>query len=332
MILHLKGNIEEKIVKSIASELHALRIKKENQCILVTSSQVKNIPEKFNAFVTETFVFDNDMQLSSREYIPERRLVSIGKVTIGDQLLNTVLIAGPCSVESGEMIEKSALLLKELGLSTLRAGTFKSRTSPYSFQGLGLEGLKLLEKIRNKYGLNIVSEVIDSTHVDHVIDHADVIQIGARSMYNHGVLKKCGKVDKPVLLKRAFGATLQEFIQAAEFILSGGNEKVILCERGIRTFETKTRFTLDLCGVSYLKEHTNLPIVLDPSHAMGFAWGVADLARASMAMGVEGIMIETHPQPEIARSDAQQQLNHDEFRKLYVSLQKIADAIGRKIV
>ncbi|MFW5700909.1 MAG: N-acetylneuraminate synthase family protein, partial [Cyclobacteriaceae bacterium] len=178
----------------------------------------------------------------------------------------------------------------------------------------------------------IITEVRDASHVDDVIAYADIIQIGAKAMYDHGILRKCGNANKPVLLKRGFGSTLQEFVQCAEFIISGGNEQVVLCERGIRTFETKTRFTLDLCGVAYLKEHVNLPVVLDPSHAMGYAYGVPDLTRACLAMGIDGLIIETHPNPKVAKSDAAQQLNHEEFAQLYKSLQPIANAIGRKIV
>jgi 3-deoxy-7-phosphoheptulonate synthase len=214
----------------------------------------------------------------------------------------------------------------------MRAGSFKPRTSPYTFQGMGLEGLKLLDKVRQQHGFNIITEVRDSTHVDDVIAFADIIQIGAKSMYDHGILRKCGKTHKPVLLKRGFGTNLQEFVQASEFILSGGNENVILCERGIRTFETKTRFTLDLCGAAYLKENTNLPLILDPSHAMGYAYGVPDLARACMAMDIEGLLIEVHPNPSEAQSDASQQLNHPQFRELFQSLQLIARAVNRNII
>jgi 3-deoxy-7-phosphoheptulonate synthase len=168
--------------------------------------------------------------------------------------------------------------------------------------------------------------------VEQVIEYADIVQIGAKSMYDHGLLQRCGKINKPVILKRGFGTTLQEFVQCADFILSGGNENVILCERGIRTFETKTRFTLDLCGVAYLKQYTNLPVILDPSHAMGYAYGVPDLARACTAMGVDGLLIETHPNPACAQSDASQQLDHNTFREMYQSLQPIAKAIGKEIV
>ena len=214
----------------------------------------------------------------------------------------------------------------------LRAGAFKPRTSPYTFQGLGLEGLKLLDKMRSKYGLKIITEVRDSTHVDEIIEYADIIQIGAKAMYDHGILRKSGACNKPVLLKRGFGTTLQEFVQSAEFILSGGNPNVILCERGIRTFETKTRFTLDLCGAAWLKEYTNLPIILDPSHAIGYAYGVPDLARSCMALGVDGLLIETHPNPKVAKSDAEQQLDFNQFRALHGSLKKVADAVGYKVI
>ena len=260
------------------------------------------------------------------------REVDINGLKIGGANNNTLMIAGPCSVESKSQITASAELLKELGVSTLRAGCYKPRTSPYSFQGLGLEGLKLLAEMREQYGLNIITEVRDSTHVEEVIEYADIVQIGAKSMYDHGILKRCGKANKPILLKRGFGTTLQEFVQMAEFILSGGNEQVILCERGIRTFENKTRFTLDLCGVAYLKEFTNLPIILDPSHAMGYAYGVGDLSRACAAMGVDGLLIEVHPTPKKAKSDAAQQLSHEQFKSLHASLNGVTQAIGRTLV
>ena len=168
--------------------------------------------------------------------------------------------------------------------------------------------------------------------MDEVIEHVDIIQIGAKAMYDHGILRKCGKQNKPVLLKRGFGSNLKEFIQAAEFILSGGNENVMLCERGIRTFETYTRFTLDLCGVSYIKEYTNLPIILDTSHAMGYSYGVPDLTRACVAMGIDGLLIESHPNPKIAKSDAAQQLDFNEFKNMFNSLKPIAKAVGKDII
>lgn len=281
----------------------------------------------------ETFcVTESDIQLASKQYIKHTRAVNLNTVEIGAETNNTVLITGPCSVESEEQITGVAEFCVAQGVKILRAGCYKPRTSPYSFQGLGLEGLKLLSKMRAKYGLQIITEIKDSTHAEEVIEYTDIIQIGAKAMYDQGILKKSGESKKPVLLKRGFGSTLQEFVQAAEFVLSKGNSKVILCERGIRTFETKTRFTLDLCGVEWLKAHTNLPVILDPSHAMGYAYGVAGLTRACVALGVDGLLIETHPNPSIAKSDADQQLNFEAFASLHKSLHPIAAAIGRKIV
>ena len=197
---------------------------------------------------------------------------------------------------------------------------------------MGHEGLILLAKMRKEFGLNIITEVRDATHVQDVIEHADVIQVGAKAMYDQGILRACAKTNKPVLIKRGFGTTLKEFVQAAEFVLSGGNENVILCERGLRTFETNTRFTLDLCGVAWLQEHTNLPIILDPSHAMGYAYGVPVLSRACVAMGIDGLLIEAHRDPSVAKSDASQQLTHDGFRELLTSLRPVAASVGYSIV
>ncbi|MEQ8473388.1 MAG: 3-deoxy-7-phosphoheptulonate synthase [Marinoscillum sp.] len=330
MIIHLKKGLAKSQAIRIAAELEALHFTQNDQEILVTSSKLKSLPEHYQSLAEQTFVMDSDIQLASRSYLPKRK-VEFGACQIGDPE-NTLMIAGPCSIESWEQITSAAQLLKNLGLSTLRAGCFKPRTSPYTFQGLGEEGLKMLVKVREEFGLKIITEVKDSTHVDQVIEHTDIIQIGAKAMYDQGILRKCGQIQKPVLLKRGFGSTLQEFVQAAEFILSQGNPNVILCERGIRTFEDKTRFTLDLTGVAYLKEYTNLPIVVDPSHAMGYRYGVPDLTRAAIAMGVDGLLIETHPTPEKALSDAAQQLNFEEFEKLYHSLKPIANAIGRNLI
>ncbi|MDH5784581.1 MAG: 3-deoxy-7-phosphoheptulonate synthase [Chromatiales bacterium] len=332
MILHLAKDAPQATIEQAARELDAFHIVKPEYHVLVTPSALKEVPAQYKDVTLESFVFDNDMQLAAASYMKETRQVDIGNISIGGNTHNTMIIGGPCSVESEEQITSSAKLMKELGISTLRAGCFKPRTSPYSFQGLGLEGLRLLEKMREQFGLNIITEVRDSTHVDDVIASTDIVQIGAKAMYDQGILRRCGQSHKPILLKRGFGTTLQEFVQAAEFILSGGNDNVILCERGIRTFETKTRFTLDLCGVAYLKEYTNLPVILDPSHAMGYRYGVPDLSRACVAMGVDGLLIEVHPTPASALSDAAQQIDHDTFRALVESLRPVAQAVGRTII
>ncbi len=333
MIIELKKNTDKKFAETASKELSAIMVETKTSTVLVTPSKLKKLDEKFQAIAEKVIVTEDDIQLAGKKYLSQTRQIKLAEnICIGGKTTNTVVITGPCSVESEEQITMSAELCISLGVKILRAGAFKPRTSPYSFQGMGMEGLILLKKIGKKFGLKIITEVRDSTHVNDIIEFADIIQIGAKSMYDHGILKSCAKAKKPVLLKRGFGTTLQEFVQAAEFILSGGNENVILCERGIRTFETKTRFTLDLCGVSYLKEFTNLPVILDPSHAIGYAYGVPDLARACMAMGVEGLLIETHPDPSVAKSDASQQLNHQQFSELYQSLKPIAAAVGRNLI
>lgn len=332
MILHLKQNLSQNQMQEIAGKLDAFHIYSGDRDVLITSCSMKEIPSSIEEYVDKSWVFSNDIQLASRSYINRKREVSIGDIKIGGDQNNTILIGGPCSVESEEQIRSSAKLIADLGLSTLRGGCYKPRTSPYSFQGMGSEGLQLLVKMREEFGLNVITEVRDASHVNEVIEYSDVIQIGAKAMYDQGILRACSKTKKPVLIKRGFGSTLKEFVQAAEFVLSGGNESVILCERGLRTFETNTRFTLDLCGVAWLQEHTNLPIILDPSHAMGYAYGVPSLSKACVAMGIDGLLIEAHPNPKVAKSDASQQLSHDEFRKLLPTLKPVAESVGYSIV
>lgn len=244
---------------------------------------------------------------------------------------STVVIAGPCAVESEEQMVQVCETLKELGVRYLRGGCFKPRTSAHTFRGLGEEGLEIMAEMRKRYGLKIVTEVRDTKHLDLVAQYADIVQVGAKSMFDNDLLLGCGEIKKPVVLKRNFAATVKELVNAAEFITSRGNSDVILCERGIRSFETNTRFTLDLCGVAWLKEHSGFPVIVDPSHAMGFAYGIPDLSRAAVAMGIDGLMLEIHPEPEKALSDASQQLNMQQFRELYSSLGPVAKAIGREI-
>jgi 3-deoxy-7-phosphoheptulonate synthase len=331
MILEIKTKSSH-LAAELARQAHAFHIDYLDKTYLITGSGLKEVPDYLEAHTEQHWVLGNDIQLASKKFQTEKREVSFGKVSIGGQTNNTILIGGPCSVESEEQIRSSAELLVSMGLTTLRGGCYKPRTSPYSFQGLGLEGLELLAKMRQEYGLSVITEARDATHIDEIIEHTDIIQVGAKAMYDQGILRACSKIKKPVLIKRGFGTTLQEFVQAAEFVLSGGNENVVLCERGIRTFETGTRFTLDLCGVAWLQEHCNLPIVLDPSHAMGYAYGVNPLARACVAMGIDGLLIEAHPNPKVAKSDASQQLNYNEFQTLRDDLQKVAQSVGYQIV
>lgn len=328
MILHIKKNAP---LQLLLDYYKAAYFENEETFVLVTSSSVKEIDNAHKDFIDYNKAFESDIQLASKDYI-SKRSIQLDDILIGGSSSNTLMITGPCSVESMEQIELSAQFLVKNNVKVLRAGCFKPRTSPYTFQGLGSKGLDMLVQMREKYGLKIITEAKDATHIDEVIEKSDIIQIGAKAMYDHGILKACSKTQKPVLIKRGFGSTLQEFVQSAEFVLSGGNPNVLLCERGIRTFENKTRFTLDLCGVSYLKEFTNLPIILDPSHAMGYRYGVADLARACVAMGIDGLLIESHPNPKIALSDASQQLDFEQFEKLQKSLVPIANAVGMQMI
>ena len=331
MILHIRPDLPAADLATLADRIGGTPVQHRDGPRIVLSSSVMEVPDLARNATEASFTFPTDIQFASAGYGP-RRTVHLGERAIGGDGNATLVITGPCSVESEDQIMAMAGFCADQGVGVLRAGCFKPRTSPYSFQGLGEEGLRLLRAAGDAHGLRIITEVRDATHVDAVIETTDIIQIGAKAMYDHGILRACGAARKPVLLKRGFGSTLQEFVQAAEFVLSGGNEDVILCERGIRTFETKTRFTLDLCGVAWLKEHTNLPVVVDPSHAIGYRYGVADLSRAAVAMGVDGLIIESHPDPSVARSDAAQQLDREAFAELLASLRPVANAVGRRII
>ena len=332
MIIHIPNTISLSVVEQVAEQLEALYIVKPSHNVLVTSHTVHTLPSEVHELATEIWDMPTDMQLSARSYMPQTHSIAVGDKYIGGDGKNQLMIAGPCAVESREQIEQSCQMLTKLGIRVLRAGSYKPRTSPYTFRGLGEDGLKLLAEMRDKYGLLVATEMRDATHADKVIEYADIVQVGAKAMYDHGLLTAAGQCGKPVILKRGFSSTLQELVHAADFVMSCGNENVILCERGIRSFETQTRFTLDLCGVAWLKEHCNLPVILDPSHAMGYAYGVADLARACTAMGMDGLLIETHPTPCQAKSDAAQQLSHDQFEDMYKSLEPIAKAVGKTLI
>lgn len=241
------------------------------------------------------------------------------------------VIAGPCSAESERQITETATFLASLGVKYFRAGCFKPRTNAYSFQGMGEEGLKLCRQVCDSLDMKFVSEVKDVTNVELVSEYADVVQVGSKCMYDVGVLTFLGKTSRDILLKRHFGATLKEFAQAADFIMCQGNESVMLCERGIRTFEASTRFTLDSCGIEWLKRNTNLKIIGDPSHAMGLAYGVPSLGYSMIAQKVDGLIVEVHPDPPHAKSDASQQITYDEFRAFYGKALKLQRYIEENI-
>ena len=268
-------------------------------------------------------------KLASRERHPEATVVRVGKQVVGGGA-NTV-IAGPCSVENREQIIQVAQQLKQYGATMLRGGAFKPRSSPYSFQGLGEEGLKYLAQARERTGLPIVSEVMDIEHLPMACDYIDVIQIGARNMQNYPLLRAVGRLKKPVLLKRGLSATIEEWLMSAEYILSEGNPNVILCERGIRTFETATRNTLDLNAVPVVKDLSHLPIIVDPSHGVGIARYVPAMSLAALAAGADGLILEVHPDPERAMSDGQQSLTPAEFNLLMQRIEKLTAPIAPEV-
>ena len=265
----------------------------------------------------------------SRTTKPDPTIVNVSGVNVGGS--DIVVIAGPCAVENQEQLFETARAVKSGGARILRGGAFKPRSSPYSFQGLGEEGLKLLGIIRKETGLPVVTEVMDPRQVELVAGYADMLQIGSRNMQNYPLLKEAGMCRKPILLKRGMMATIEEFLLAAEYILNQGNEQVVLCERGIRTFETSTRNTLDLSAVPMLKQLSHLPVIVDPSHGTGLRWMVPALAKAAVAVGADGLIMEVHYIPEKAICDGYQSLSPDEFTQLMTDLSKIAKAIGRDI-
>jgi len=258
-----------------------------------------------------------------------RTIVKIGDMKVGNQEL--AIIAGPCSVESAEQIMRIAREVKAAGANLLRGGAFKPRTSPYDFQGLGERGLQYLKEASEETGLKVVTEVLDPRHVELVARYADCLQIGSRNMQNYPLLREVGQCAKPILLKRGLSATYQEFLLAAEYIMSEGNTQVILCERGIRGLSTELRFTLDLNAVPYLKEKTHLPIIVDPSHGTGDARLVPAMSRAAIACGADGVIIETHYSPSDSLSDANQTISTDQLAKLVKELAQIARTMGRRI-
>ena len=265
-------------------------------------------------------------KLTSREFHPEDTVIRVRDVAIGDG--SFTVMAGPCSVESREQLFETADGVAAAGAKVLRGGAFKPRTSPYAFQGLGLEGLRLLAEARERTGLPVITEVMEPAQVDLVAEYADIVQIGTRNMQNYSLLKACGRVQKPILLKRAFAGTIEEWLMSAEYIMSSGNPNVILCERGIRTFETYMRNTLDLGAVPLLHHLTHLPVITDPSHATGKRVLVKPLVLGSVAVGADGVILEVHPRPEEALSDGEQSLTLPQFRDIMGLVGPVHDAVA----
>mgnify|MGYP000266164046 CR=1 FL=1 len=279
--------------------------------------------------VTKVMHVQEPYKLASRAFHPDNSIIDVSGVKVGGD--NLALIAGPCSVESVDQVLEIAKAAKASGANMLRGGAFKPRTSPYSFQGLGLEGLNILCEAKAATGLPIVTELMSAEYLDVFNEKVDLIQIGARNMQNFELLKAVGRQKKPVLLKRGLANTLEEFVMSAEYIMAEGNENVILCERGIRTFETSMRNTLDLAGVVMLHKMTHLPVIVDPSHACGHAWMVPQLAKAAVAAGADGLMIEVHNNPAKAKCDGAQSLTPDQFDELMQFVSKEVEFFGKKM-
>ena len=265
-------------------------------------------------------------KLTSRDFHPQDTVIEVGGTRIGGGTLT--IMAGPCSVESRDQLLRTADAVAAAGATVLRGGAFKPRTSPYTFQGLGMDGVRFLAEARERTGLPIVTEVMEPSQVEVVALHADILQVGARNMQNYALLMAVGRTDRPVMLKRGLSATIEEWLMAAEYIVSSGNPRVILCERGIRTFETYTRNTLDLAAVPLLHRLTHLPVIVDPSHATGKRWLVPPMALAAVAGGADGIMVEVHPDPDKALCDGAQSLDGPGFSRLMAELNALRGALG----
>ncbi|MBQ3434768.1 MAG: 3-deoxy-7-phosphoheptulonate synthase [Selenomonadaceae bacterium] len=290
---------------------------------------IANLELQMMAGVEKTVRITEKYKLVSRDFHPEDTIIDAGGVKIGGDEI--IVMAGPCAVESQEQLREAASAVKACGAKFLRGGAFKPRTSPYDFQGLGEEGLNLLRTVADEFDLRVVTEIVDKDDIDLFCKYADILQVGARNMQNFQMLKALGKCPKPVMLKRGLSATISEWLNAAEYIMSGGNEQVIFCERGIRTYETFTRNTLDLSAVAAVKELSHLPIIVDPSHGTGRWKMVAPMARAAIAAGADGLIIEVHPNPEKALSDGDQSLTPEAFKDLMSSLGGIAKVMGRSL-
>lgn len=337
MILTLNASANEADIYKIKEKIHSLGLEiyeligldyhilgiKGNIDLL----DLKELEE--NKAVDKVMPIEVSQMKASRLYKSEDTIIDVKNQKIGGRKL--AVIAGPCSVENKDQILSIAKFVKQQGANFLRGGAFKPRTSPYTFQGLGDEGIELLKYASEQTGLPIVTEIMSINHIDQFVENVDIIQVGARNMQNYELLRELGKVNKPILLKRGISATIEEFLLSAEYILAGGNENVILCERGIRTFEKFTRNTLDLSAVPALKKLSHLPVIVDPSHSTGLWWMVESLSKASVSVGADGLMIEVHNEPEKALSDGNQSLKPDNFANLMKKIKPLAQLEGREI-
>lgn len=337
MVIILKPTVSEqerehvvKVIKDAGLSPHVL-LGEERTVIAVIGDERALQKQPLSAMpgVEKAIPILSPYKLVSRDFKKKNTVIDVGGIKIGGERL--VVMAGPCSVETNHLLSSIAAEIKKGGASILRGGAFKPRSSPYSFQGLGEEGLEYLSEAKQLTGLPIITEVLDPRDMPIMLKHADILQIGARNMQNFRLLAEVGAQDKPVMLKRGLSATIKEFLLSAEYIMAAGNPNVILCERGIRTFETATRNTLDLSAIPVLRKRSHLPIIIDPSHAVGLTDLVPSMAKAAIAAGADGLMIEVHSNPEEAFCDGDQAMLPKHFNQLMEELRKIAEAVGRTI-
>ena len=337
MIIVMKPDATKENIQKVEERLQQVGLKAHlstgEDCTIIgvigDRKKIANLEVSMLEGVEKTLRITETYKLVSRHFHPEDTIIDVDGVKIGSK--EVVVMAGPCSVESIEQLREAAKAVKAGGAKFLRGGAFKPRTSPYDFQGLAEEGLKMLREVADEEGLKVVTEIVDKDDIELVGKYADIYQVGARNMQNFQLLKALGKAKKPVMLKRGLAATISEWLNAAEYIMAGGNEQVIFCERGIRTYETFTRNTLDLSAVAAIKELSHLPIIVDPSHGTGRWEMVRPMARAAVAAGCDGLIIEVHPHPEVALSDGDQSLTPKNFNALMGELGKICDVMGRTL-
>ena len=335
MVIVMNPKCSQNEVMAVKNELinHGLGVNLSQGatfCIIGVVGETRAVdPDKILSFngVDKILKVEEPFKKANRLFKPEDTVVNVNGTLVGGN--NLGIMAGPCSVESEEQIIEIAKSIKKSGANFLRGGAFKPRTSPYSFQGLELEGLELLKIAKRETGLPIVTEIMSPKYIDEFVNNVDVIQVGTRNMQNFDLLKELGKTNKPILLKRGLSATIEEWLMSAEYIMAGGNENIILCERGIRTFETYTRNTLDLSAIPVIKKLSHLPVIVDPSHASGYWYLVEPLAKAAIAVGADGLMIEVHNNPQCALSDGQQSLKPELFDKVMKKVKALAEIEGK---
>lgn len=335
MLVVMKNDATDDNIRAVSDYIYGLGftpqtvpgVQRTNICVLGNKTRVDSTHIEMMSGVKEVIHVTKPFKLVSRE-TKDRSVIMVGDAAFGGD--RVPVIAGPCSIESRGAFLEIAALLKDMGASVIRGGAYKPRTSPYAFQGLGEEGLKILAEAREQTGLPVCTEVMDTSTVGLVSEYSDIVQIGARNMHNYSLLREVGRQKKAVLLKRGFAATINEFLMAAEYIVSEGNWNVILCERGIRTFEENTRFTLDLSAIPVIHEYSHLPIIADPSHAIGRWNAVLPLARASVAVGADGLIVEVHQNPQEALSDGAQSLKPEKFRRMMQEIDAIAGLFDRR--